>query len=334
MAKSQQPTIYDVAKQAEVSAATVSRVLNRPSTVREETRCRVLAAIELLQFEPHREARERARRQFRRIGVLVPFFTAPSFVQRMRGITLSLPASAYELIVYTVQSSAQLDEYLTVLPMAQRIDGLIMLSLRIDDEAARRIRDRGLPTVCVEGTNPLFTSVEVDNTEGGRLAAKYLLDQGCRRIAFVGESDEPAHALRPTQDRLVGFREVLDAAGVPLPKEYVHLNPAHMDTLHGVLERLLTLPSPPEAVFASSDLQAFGLLKAARKLDVSVPGDLSILGFDNIDMAQYLELTTVDQSLEESGRIAVESLIARITDDSRPLQSVRLRLQVVERATV
>jgi LacI family transcriptional regulator len=106
-----------------------------------------------------------------------------------------------------------------------------------------------------------------------------------------------------------------------------------MDTVVEQTKALLDLPEPPEAIFASSDIQAVGVLKAARQRGVEVPGDLAVIGFDNLDVADYMELTTIDQSLDESGRAAVELLMRRLVDHARPPQNIRTQLRVVERGT-
>lgn len=328
------PTIYQVAEAAGVSIATVSRVLNAPHRVNENTRKRVLGAIEELHFVPKAEASARARKEFRRIGVLTPYFTEPSFVQRMRGISNVLMRTEYELIVYAVESLAQLRGYLDMLPISRRIDGLIIMSLPLADGDAERIRGNHLPTVLVEYNHPLFSSIEIDNENGGRLAAEYLLGKGYRRMAFIGEAGEPPYSLHPSAYRLTGFQKTLSEAGTPLNDAYIGLNPLDMHKVTRQTNQFLDLPQPPQAIFACSDIQAAGVLKAARERGLRIPDDLAVLGFDNIDLADYIELTTIDQALDESGRTAVELLIARMADPERPLQNIKLQLSVVERSTV
>ncbi|MCK5007520.1 MAG: LacI family DNA-binding transcriptional regulator, partial [Spirochaetales bacterium] len=148
--KRRDPTIYQVAEAAGVSIATVSRVLNAAHRVNEDTRKKVLKAIEELHFVPKAEASARARKDFKRIGVLTPYFTEPSFVQRMRGISNVLMGSEYELIVYAVESLAQLRGYLDMLPISRRIDGLIIMSLPLTNGDAERIRSNHLQTILVE----------------------------------------------------------------------------------------------------------------------------------------------------------------------------------------
>jgi LacI family transcriptional regulator len=327
------PTIYDVAREAGVSIATVSRVLNAAQRVREPTRRRVIDAVERLGFVPKADATARARRDFKRVGVLTPFFTALSFVQRVRGVATTLGDTDYELIIYTVDSQAKLRAYLDMLPLSRRVDGLIAMSLPLDETSTRRLLDNELETVCIEYEHSSFSCVQIDNVQGGALAAGHLVAKGYRRIAFVGETGEPSYALHPSDQRLEGFRRTLEGAGLALPDAYVIRRPYRMESVIESTFVLLDLPEPPEAIFTTSDIQAVGVLKAARRRGVRVPEDLAVMGFDNLDLADYMELTTVNQSLDESGRTAVELLLARLADPARPLQNVRIQLSVVERGT-
>jgi LacI family transcriptional regulator len=211
-------TIYDVAKQAGVSITTVSRMLNAPDKVNGETRERIMAAIDALGFVPKAEARARALRGTGRIGVISPFFTAPSFVQRLRGISEALSAKKFELVIYTVDSAEHLKRFLSSLPLTGNLDGLIVLSLPVDDADVRRLVEHGLPTVLVEFPHPSLSSVEIDDGMGGRMAAQYLLEKGHRCIAFLGDTDLPEYSLHPVSQRLVGFRQALREAGIELPE--------------------------------------------------------------------------------------------------------------------
>jgi len=326
-------TIYDVAEIAGVSISTVSRVLNTPELVQAATRARVLAAIDQLSFVPRAEATARARKGMRRIGVLAPFFTYLSFTDRLRGVVAALADSSYELVVYSVTSSVQRDGYLTRIALNRGLDGLIVMALAVDENATKRLLAHDLATVLVEVANPFFSCVEIDNGAGGRLAAEFLLQRGYRHCAFVGDSEVPDYAI-PTSDwRLVGYRRALLKAGVELPDAYIALAPHGMEQARLQAHRLLDLPEPPTAVFAPSDTQAMGVLKAARERDLAVPSQLAVIGFDDVEIADYIGLTTIRQPLKESGRVAVDLLLARLTDPSRPIQRVTLPLTLVQRET-
>ena len=325
--------VYDVAQKAEVSIATVSRVINSPEKVNEATRKRVLRAIDELGFVPKAEAAARARKAGRRIGVLSPFLTYPSFVQRLRGISNTIASSPYELLIYNVDDASRRDAYLASLPVTQRLDGLIIMTLPFDEATARRLRTFGLETVLIEFQHPAFSSITIDNRAGGRLAAEYLLSKGHRRFGFVGEKDLPAHAI-PTSDwRREGYCQVLAEAGFAMPETYIALAPLGLEPARAAALRLMDLPEPPTAIFASNDTQAVGVLKAARERGLAIPQNLAVLGFDDVEFADYVGLTTIRQQLEESGRVAAELLLSRLTDPTRPTQHVRLPLEIVKRGT-
>lgn len=327
------PTIYDVAQLAGVSISTVSRFLNAPDKVHTDTRERVLAAIDALHFIPKAEARARALQHTGRIGVISPFFTAPSFIQRLRGIAEALAPKNYELVIYTVESTDHLNGYLSSLPLTGNLDGLIILSLPVDDAHVCRLIEHGLPTVLIEYPHPKLNCVEIDDVEGGHMAVTYLLGKGHRRIAFLGDTDLPEYSIHPVSLRLTGFRQALKKARIRLPEIFVRLAHYSQEQTRQVAKELLHLPEPPTAIFAATDFQALGVLKAARQLDIKVPEQLAVLGFDDLDMAEFADLTTISQHLDESGRLAVEILLAQIASPSRPPRHVKLPLTLIERQT-
>lgn len=333
-AKENAPTIYDVAELSGLSISTVSRVLNFPDRVSGETRAKVLAAIDQLGFVPKAEARARALQSNRRIGVLTPFITAPSFVQRLRGIDKALVNTNYELVIYTVESLNRLQGYLASLPITGNLDGLIIMSLPIDDEGAGRLAKYGPETVMIEYSMPDFCSVEIDDTAGGKMAAEYLVTKQHHRCAFIGDIDPPDYAIRPVISRLVGFRQGLDEAGICLPEEYIRSTPYEQEPTRRAVRELLRLPQPPTAIFAAADIQAMGVLKVAQEYGLKVPDDLAVIGFDDLEMADYVGLTTIRQPLDDSGRIAAELLLSRLADPDRPVQHVQLPLTVIDRETV
>jgi DNA-binding LacI/PurR family transcriptional regulator len=333
MPKNKKPTIYDVAKLSGVSISTISRVLNSPDKVNSETRDRVLLVIDELGFVPKAEARARALQQIGRIGVITPYFTEPSFVQRLRGIAGALSNVNYELVIYTVDSSNSLEDYLSSIPFTGSLDGLVIMSLPVREQEVQRLIEHGLETVLIEFDHPGLNCIEIDDFHGGQMAASYFINKGHRRIAFLGDKEPHDFSIHPAGMRLKGFRQTLQEAGVPLPEEYVQLvtNTPYevMQTARG----LLGLPTPPTAIFTASDIEALNILKVARELGYKVPDQLAVIGFDDIDFAEYADLTTIRQHLDESGRLAVEILLARIANPGRPPQHVSLPLNFIERQT-
>lgn len=330
MATNKTPTIYDVAEQSGVSISTVSRMLNDPGKVNPETRDRILTVIDRLGFVPKAEARARALKSSRRIGVISPFFTAPSFVQRLRGISAALSREKFELVIYSVESTENFNNYIANISMARHLDGLIIMSLPISNEQLQRL---DIPTVLVEVSNPAINCITIDDEQGGSMAAQYLLSKGHTRFAFIGDSDLPEFSIQPVARRLQGFAKALADAGMAIPAEQIALVPYTQEATQTAAKRLLATSTPPTAIFAATDFQALSLLKAVRRMGIRVPEQLAIVGFDNLDLAEYADLTTVNQHLDESGKIAVEVLLNSIANPHRPIQHINLPLTIIERET-
>ena len=331
---SKKPTIYDVAKVSGVSISTISRVLNSPDKVNTKTRERVMSAIDQLGFVPRAEARARAMRSTNRIGVLTPFFTAPSFVQRLRGVAGALSRANCELVIYAVDSVEHLRAYIASIPIMQNLDGLIIMSLAIEEKDARRLHDNGIETVLIESWHAQLNCICIDDLRGGMLAAKHLIDKGHTRIGFLGDIEPPErYAIRPVKSRLTGFKRALEEAGLSLPRRYVARAPHTQAGAQQAARALLALPRPPTAIFAASDIQAVSIMKVARQAHLRIPEDLAIVGFDDIDLAEFMDLTTIRQNLDESGRLAAEILLSKMAEPGRSLQHINLPLTLVERQT-
>ncbi|HOU44822.1 MAG TPA: LacI family DNA-binding transcriptional regulator [Anaerolineaceae bacterium] len=330
-----QPTIYDVARLAGVSISTVSRVLNQPQRVNQQTLEAVQAAIDSLGFVPKAEARARALKDTGRIGVLTPFFAEPSFTQRLRGISAALQQTSYEMVIYPVDSQRRLNGYLQGLPITRNLDGLIMISIHLTMPQMEMLTQYGMPVVVIEDPHELASTVEFDNPGGGRMAADLLTGRGHRQLGFVGvpDTDLPDYSIHPVYERLTGFRTRLAELGIRLAEEHVSMVAYDLETTSRVASSMLQTRNCPTAIFAGTDLQALGVLKACRQLQLRVPQDVAVLGFDDIDISAYVGLSTIRQPLDESGRVAAELLLSRIADPGRLLQHVLLPLTLIERET-
>ncbi|HCM27216.1 MAG: hypothetical protein A2Z99_10555 [Treponema sp. GWB1_62_6] len=326
-------TIYDVAEKAGTSISTVSRYLNAPDKVNDDTALRIRAAVDELGYIRHGNAGPRAFRRVGRVGVLAPFFTAPSFIQRLQGIAEVLRRESYEMLVYAVDAPEHLDNYLRSSVFAKRLDGLIVMSMRISDEHAQWLRHSGLPVVLIEQSSDRFSCIECDNVAGGRLAAEHFLSKGYEPCGYIGERQILPYSLQPSQLRLSGFRSAMEAAGKSLRDDFVVLGEGTVEDARRIAYDLLSKSDRPRAIFACWDLLAFGVIKAARSLNLRIPEDVAILGFDDIEAADYMELSTISQSLYESGCLAAETLTGRIGRNDRPLQTIRLTVSVVQRKT-
>ncbi|QBD76955.1 LacI family transcriptional regulator [Ktedonosporobacter rubrisoli] len=326
-------TIYDVAALAGVSISTVSLALNSPARVSAETRRKVLEAVDALGFAPKPEAVAKARRGVGRIGVIAPYTSYPSVAQRLNGILRFVSHRPLEIVLFDQVSAAQSSSpLLASLPITGRLDGLIVISLPLDEVVAKRLTTLRLPTVLIDVRYPGFDAILTSDSLGGRLVAEHLIAQGHCHFAFLGETQQSSLYVSPAQQRLIGYRSALQEAGYSLAEDDVRF------TLHGVepamnmAMELLAQEKRPTAVFASSDTLAAGVLRAARKLGLSVPDEVAIVGFDDGELAEALDLTTVRQPLEETGRAAMERLLQQL-EKPTTTREVMLNLELVKRAT-
>jgi LacI family transcriptional regulator len=327
-------TIADVAAHAGVGAGTVSRVLNDNPKVSPSTRARVLAAIEVLDYRPNAFARGLSSGRCQTLGVVVPFFTHASAVERLRGIVAALRDSRYDLVLFNVESPLHRDEHFAALTGRDRADGLLVLSLPPPPEHLARLRAAGVPVVLVDATGEGVPCVVTDDVEGGRLATRHLLALGHRDIAFIGDAIDNGFGFTSSAKRQHGYEEVLRAAGIRPRRSHVRHGPHERETARRLADRLLGLSSPPTAVFAASDVQAMGVIEAARARGVHVPRDLSVVGFDDIELSAYAGITTVRQPLFDSGYLGAKTLLGVLERGERTVAVEHLLpVELVERST-
>jgi LacI family transcriptional regulator, galactose operon repressor len=331
------PTIYDVATRAGVSISTVSLALNAPDRVKSATLARVLAAADELGFVPKTEAVTRARIGVRRIGVFAPFSSTPSYARRLNGVLRAAAEERFEVVVYDESAPAVLGpdgdatvrtpSRLASLPLTGRVDGLIVMSVPFTDVVAERLAKQHLPTTLVGFQRPGYSSVVTDDVGGVHMVAALLTRRGHERIAYLGHP-EPRPDF-PSSVRLAAFREAL-----PNPPQIRLIDPTQpFEGARAAARDLLADPQRPTAVFAAGDLLASAALRAAHDLDLAVPADCAVVGYDDADLAEPLGLTTIHQPLEESGQIATEILLEQLDDPRRSTRQTTLSVRLIERDT-
>ncbi|OLB39012.1 MAG: hypothetical protein AUH05_10880 [Ktedonobacter sp. 13_2_20CM_53_11] len=326
-------TIHNVAQEAGVGIGTVSRVVNNSPDVKPATRERVLAAIHRLNYKPDPIARSMISKRTNSIGTIVPFFTRPSFMERLRGVEAVIARLGRELVLYNVETSAQRDHFFRELPLHRKVDGLLIISLSPDDAAARRFRELGTPVVLIDAYSPLLTSLVVNNVEGAYQAVKRLIELGHRHIGFINGEIEGNFKFNTANDRLIGLHRALGEAGLLFEPEQVLISEwSRKGGKHAALQ-LLTQQKRPTAIFAASDVQAVGALEAARELGLRVPEQLSVIGFDGIEISELLELSTMQQPLQEMGELGASKLVELIENPSHPPELIRFDTKFVERRT-
>jgi LacI family transcriptional regulator len=297
-------TIRDVARAANVSVATVSRVLNRSDPVSEAARERVLAAATELDYVPHSGARSLSTRRTDTIGVILPDLHGEFFSELIRGIDLATRAKGLHLLLS--HSHGDPNEAITVLrAMRSRVDALVVMSPYADEGVVAALGGR-TPVVLLGGGGEIggHPRFEIDNHAGAYAMTSHLLDAGYRRIAFISGPAGNIEAAR----RLAGYRDALAAHGEAI--EQVVQGDFGEESGYRVTRRLIT-DARPEAIFAGNDMMAIGCLQALREAGLRVPDDIALAGFDDIPIARFVDppLTTVGVPIAELGRQAVECCV-------------------------
>jgi LacI family transcriptional regulator len=336
------PTQQDVAKLAGVSRATVSYVLNGLTEngrvpISEETRKKVIEAIDELGYVPDASAQALSTGNTKNIGLIIPEMDNPHFWEHADGVEKEALASGYRLLLSSMELNVEYGEDIFKDLSRQRIDGLILTGAFINrseevQKILRQFQKRRLPIV--EITDNTNLDNHLDRVSSNYYAATkevmaHLLSLGHRQIGFVYGVQGPFLG----EDRLVPYQESLLAAGLPVKDELIiHCGATIQDGYHAA-EALLKSSLRPTALIAINDLLAIGVMRAALDLGLKIPQDLSVVGYDDIPFAKYLmpRLTTVSKNAVGLGREAVKLLLARIQEPDRPQQTVNVSPQVLIR---
>jgi len=314
-----------------VGVGTVSRVLNGSPSVSEDTRRRVLEAIATLDYQPSAVARALSTGRTHAVAVVAPFFTQPSVVERLRGMSRTLSESRHQLILIDVERPEQRRDVFRSASIRGRYDALLTVSLAPTESEARRLESAGLPVVLIDRAHATLPAITVDDVAGGRLAAEHLLALGHRDMGFIGDEARNAFGFDSSARRHEGFAGALDEAGVQLSPDRVLLRRHGREPARAAAAELLAAPERPSAIFATSDMQAIGVLEAAQEAGLRVPEDVSVIGFDDVEAATYVRLTTVAQPLRESGALGARMVLRRL--EGEQVESVQLDLQVIDRGS-
>ncbi len=308
--------IADVAREAGVSKTAVSFAFNSPDRLAADTADRIRAIADGMGYRPHPVARMLTQRQTMTIGVLTPqalsvIFSNPFFMALSEGV-----AVAAEELGYGIHFISPLHGSLARAMGRATVDGVVVIGLSDTHPEVEQIRRAGVPIVLVDSTAlPELGSIEIDDLGGARAAAEHLVGLGHRDVLVLGvEPPVPGESDLDgvTGRRLRGYRDAFAAVGAPIPDERVIVGPASIDGGIAIIERAWEDGLRPTAILAMSDAMAIGALRALRDLRLDVPADVSVVGFDDIDLAPHVDppLTTVHQPIRRKGEEAVRLLLS------------------------
>jgi LacI family transcriptional regulator len=307
-------------------------VLNGSAHVAEPTRARVRAVARRLGYAPSPIARALSRGRTQTLEVVVPLVTRYFSVEVLRGVEEALATTDYALVIRTVEHAADRERIFHDGGLRGRADGLLVVSLTPTARLLRWLDREARPAVLVDAEHPGLASVAVDHAAGAAAATRHLLDLGHRRLALLDHPEDPFGPARPGA-RQRGFRAALAEAGQARRPDLERVTDATPEAGAAALTALLALPRPPSAVVAGSDAQAMGAVDAARRLGRRVPEDVAVVGYNDVELAPYLGLTTVHVPMRKMGQRGVELLLARLAAPDAPPARERLPTRLVVRQT-
>jgi LacI family transcriptional regulator len=306
------------------------------------TKERVLATARSLDYAPSAAARTLVRRRSQLIGVVLftghehPDIGHPFFQDVLVGVKHGIGSRGYDVLLFaTEQPGSSGDGAHSYLRRARHhhVDGIVLMGVDREDPEVAKLVEAGIPLIGVDldVAGARATHVASDNVGGARLAVRHLHRLGHRRIATVAGPQDS----KPGADRLVGFRAELQALGIESHPEYELVGDWYTESGERATQALLALPEPPTAVFAAADLMAVGAMKAARDAGLGVPGDLAVVGFDDIQLASLLDpaLTTIHQDKVGLGRAAARALLEQIENPETTPAALTLPVELIVRAS-
>lgn len=324
-------TIRDVAAIAEVSAATVSRVLNADDRVAPELRMRVQAAVERLGYRPNSQARSLRTQATRVIGLIISDIQNPFFTSMVRGVEDVAQAAGYSVVLANSDEDLGKEQQYLRVAAAEQMAGVILSPASSSRTRIGELVHEEIPVVTIDRRIAAdVDSVAVDNVDGARRAVEHLIDSGARRIGMIAGPVDVSTAA----DRLEGYHAALRAAGIEADPALLARGDFRVDGGHQAAAGLLDLPNRPDALFAANNLMLVGTLNALAERGLTAPGDLLLAGFDEMSWAGFAPpLTLVEQPTYEIGKLATQLLLRRIGGDTAAAEHVVLRATLRVRAS-
>lgn len=311
-------SIKDVARSVGVSTATVSRALRGLPRVSDETRDRVLKAAADLDYVASPSAAGLASGQTMAVGVVVPFVTRWFYAGVVQGAERLLREAGYDLLLYNLggDREARRRLFLTHL-LRKRVDAVLVLSLTPTDDEIAALNSLDRPVAVVGASVPGWGGVRIDDDATARIAMRHLVDLGHERIGFIGGSLEDQLDFHAPLDRRQGYRGAMRDAGLRVEPSWEAVGDFTVRGGLAAMRLLLEADPRPTAVFAASDEMAVGAVHAVREAGLRVPEDISVIGIDDHEMAEFFGLSTVAQPVHEQGQLAAELLLAALSDGDR-----------------
>jgi LacI family transcriptional regulator len=324
-------TIREVAESAGVSYATVSHVINNTRLVSPETRERVLAAMAELNYRPNALARSLRQGKTNTIGLVLPDSANPFFAEISRCIEDETFKKGYSVFLCNTELDIQRELFYVDVLSKKQVDGIIFVAAGDQADSLDFLVSRNMPVVMIDRDVPNVEvdAVLTDHRLGGYLATRHLLELGHTRIACIAGPS----SITPSAERIIGYRKALEEAGLPYDEKLVLRGDYHAQSGMDITHTILRMDPRPTAIFALNDLMALGALRAAAEAGCSVPTDLAVVGYDDLELSHFTNppLTTIAQPKTEIGAQAVDLLVDRMSRKDRPPSRVVLPPELIVR---
>lgn len=323
-------SVRTVAARAGVSVSTVSRALRGVPGIAEATRKRVRAAADELGYVASPSASRLATGCTQTVAVVVPLLSKWFFAEVIAAAGRVLSREGYDVLLTELSTPELRAEFFASPRLHGRSDGALLVALQLTPEELGALEAQGQAVALVGSERAGASSVRVEDRDGGCAATRHLLNLGHERIAFLGIQEAPGSPLGgvPPAERLLGYRDALVEAGLAADPVLELGVENTVDAGAAAMARLLTSADPPTGLVAASDELAFGALATLRRSGLRVPGDFSVVGYDNNELADAIGLTTMDHRVAEQGRLAAEALVAVLSGASAVVDRIEPHLVV------
>lgn len=335
---SKRVTIKDVAKEAKVSAATISYVLNNKESISQETKDKVNAAIKRLNYVPNLSARGLASKESRLIGIVIPqtedtdmlMFTNPFYSEVIENIEYVARTNGYRILI----SGVNTDESYLNLAKEHNLDGIIVIGM-YPDEFYTQLKNSGIPAVLIDSycNDHYFDTIMINDRHGAYIATKHLIENGHKDIALiVGIMND----FGVMQKRFLGYKDALAEYNIPYNEKLVFECKVDFDSGIEQANKIIASKNNITGIFVCADIMALGIIKQLSHRGINVPNDISVIGFDNLSIANYSNpgLTTIEQNIKKKGREAMKLMAERIKLPKAGKKEIILSLNVHERHSI
>lgn len=327
-------TIKDIAKEADVSITTVSRVLNNKPDVGDDTRAKILKIIEDMNYNPNSVARGLVMQKTHTIGLIIPDISNPFFPQIVRAVEDKAQELGYSVIFFNTDNHLERERKAVELFKSKQVDGLIVSLSLGNEEILKNLKAANYPVVQIDRSvlDHSYPLVSIDNQKSAYKMVEYLLKKGHKKIAHISGDLNTTTA----RERLSGYKKALKNYKVEINEDYIIEGDYTQDSAYQAMQNLLKLEVLPTAVFAANDLSAAGVYKAVFSANLKIPEDIAVAGHDDINLASLLkpELTTMRQPKYKMGERAVTVLLAMINNENEKIEDQILNTDLIIRESV